>query len=77
MTDAVHAAVLGDERPNLQAVRDLVGADARANQFLASHDALGNATAGYDQGLQPRDRSLVQYRKQSRDARKPDISKNY
>lgn len=30
-----------------------------------SHDAQGNPTKGYDQGLQPRDRSLPQYRKQA------------
>jgi hypothetical protein len=42
MTDAVHTAVLGDERPNLQPLPDLGGADARPNQFLATHDALGS-----------------------------------
>jgi len=30
-----------------------------------SHDLYGRVTPGYDQGLQPRDRSLPQYRKQS------------
>jgi len=36
-----------------------------ASKGRTSHDALGNASSGYDLSLQPRDRSLAQYRKQS------------
>jgi RNA polymerase sigma factor (sigma-70 family) len=36
-----------------------------AAESRTSHDIQGRATPGYDQALQPRDRSLPQYRKQS------------
>lgn len=35
-----------------------------AARLLVSHDEQGNPTPGYDQRLQPRDRSLAQYLKQ-------------
>lgn len=51
-----------------------IAQDASASR--TSHDAEGNPTKGYDQELQPRDRSLVVYRKQAQNlSRSVDFAK--